>query len=154
MVKQGGSVHFRGHLWWSELREGGNTDGSPWRVDGWWQNNETFAVWQEWMAHVMMCGTIRLGRCVAQIDAARCRDAMLKLYQVRARNDLKHHHELGKNESGDINSVKNGEQPKWREKSRQQGVGAQCWNCAKWEREMISSIITSAEKWIRRYKKC
>ena len=51
----------------------------------------------------------------AQIDAARCRDAMLKLYQVRARNDLKHHHELGKNESGDINSVKNGERPKWRE---------------------------------------
>ena len=32
----------------------------------------------------------------AQIDAARCRDAMLKLYQVRARNDLKHHHELRK----------------------------------------------------------
>ena len=31
-----------------------------------------------------------------QIDAARCRDTMLKLYQVRARNDLKHHHELGK----------------------------------------------------------
>ena len=25
-----------------------------------------------------------------------CLDTMLKLYQVRARNDLKHHHELGK----------------------------------------------------------
>ena len=23
---------------------GGNTGGSPFRVDGWWQNNETFAV--------------------------------------------------------------------------------------------------------------
>ena len=33
---------------------------------------------------------------------------------MRARNDLKHHHELEKNESGDINSVKNGERPKWR----------------------------------------
>ena len=40
---------------------------------------------------------------------------MLQLYQVRARSDLKHHHELGKNESGDINSVKNGERLKWRE---------------------------------------
>ena len=36
------------------------------------------------------------GRCGEQIEAARCRDTMLKLYQVRARNDLKHHHKLGK----------------------------------------------------------
>ena len=36
---------------------------------------------------------------------------------------------------------------------RQQGVRTQCWNYTKWEREMISSIITSSKKWIRRYKK-
>ena len=58
------------------------------------------------MAHVKSVQQSDDGRCGTQIDAARCRDAMLKLYQVRARNDLKHHHELGKNESGDMKSVK------------------------------------------------
>ena len=63
------------------------------------------------MAHVKSVEQYDGGRCGEQIEAARCRDTMLKLYQVRARNDLKHHHELGKNESGDITSGKNGERP-------------------------------------------
>ena len=54
-----------GHLWWSELRAGGNTDGSPCRVGGWRQNNETFVVWQEWMAHVKSVGRSYCGRCGA-----------------------------------------------------------------------------------------
>ena len=63
------------------------------------------------MAHVKSVEQSDGDRCGAQIEAARCRDTMLKLYQVRVRNDLKHHHR--KNESGDIKSVKNGERPKW-----------------------------------------
>ena len=53
------------------------------------------------------------GRSGAKTEETSCRGTMLKLCQVRARNDLKHHHELGKNESGDMNSVKKGERPKW-----------------------------------------
>ena len=48
------------------------------------------------MAHVKSVEQSDGGRCGEQIEVARCRDKMLKLYQVRARNDLKHHHELGK----------------------------------------------------------
>ena len=75
---------------------GGDTGGPPCGVNEWWKNNETLAVWREWMAHVKSVEQSDGGRCGAQIEAARCRDTMLKLYQVRARNDLKHHHELGK----------------------------------------------------------
>jgi len=39
-------------------------------------------------------------------------------------------------------------------KLMRQGVGTHCSNYDKWEREMISSIITSSERWIRRYKQC
>ena len=53
------------------------------------------------MAHVKNVEQSDGGRCGAQIDAASCWDTMLKVYWVRARNDLKHHDELGKNESGD-----------------------------------------------------
>ena len=53
MVRQGGSVQLGDidddQSWGRE----GTLGGSPYRVDGWWQNNETFAGWQEWMAHVI-----------------------------------------------------------------------------------------------------
>ena len=52
MVMQGGSVQLGDIYDDQSWGRGGNTDGSPCRVDGWRQNNETFAVWQEWMAHV------------------------------------------------------------------------------------------------------
>ena len=60
------------------------------------------------MAHVKRVERSDCGRCGMLIKVARCRYAMLTLYQVRARNDLKHHHERGKNESGDIKNAKNG----------------------------------------------
>ena len=48
------------------------------------------------MAHVKRVERSDCGRCGVLIKVARCRYARLTLYQVRARNDLKHHHERGK----------------------------------------------------------
>ena len=54
MVRQGVSVQVGDIYDDQSWGRGGNTDGSPCRVVEWWQKNETFAVWQEWMAHVKM----------------------------------------------------------------------------------------------------
>ena len=48
------------------------------------------------MAHVKRVERSNCGRCGVLIKVARWRYAMWTLYQVRARNELKHHHERGK----------------------------------------------------------
>ena len=48
------------------------------------------------MAYVKIMEQVDGDQCGAQIEVVRCRDTMLKFYQVRVRNDLKHHHELEK----------------------------------------------------------
>ena len=80
MVKQGGSVQLGNIYDDQSWGRGVNTGGSPCGVDGWQQNNETFVVWQEWMAHVKSVEQSDGGRWGALIKVARCQDTMLWLY--------------------------------------------------------------------------
>ena len=80
MARQGGSVHSRNIYDDQDWGWGGNTSGPPYGVDEWGQNNETFAVWQEWMAHVKSVEQSDGGRWGSLIKVARCQDTMLWLY--------------------------------------------------------------------------
>ena len=113
MVRQGGSVQLRNiyddqNWWW-----GGNTGGLPCRVDEWWQNNETFAVWQEWMAHVKSVEQSDCSRCGTLIKVARCSDTMLWLYLGESEKVSQASSRAQKSDSGDIKSAKNRGRPKW-----------------------------------------
>ena len=71
-----------------------------------------------------------------QIEAARCRDTMLKLYHVRVRNDLKHHHELEK-----MNLANKRRTAEGARKSRQRMVSK------KWAKKDIEKTMQRGDHW-------
>ena len=134
-------VLIRGHLWWSELRAGGNTGGSPCRVDGWWQNNETFAIWQEWMAHVKSVEQSDCGRCGALIKVAKCQDTMLWLYLGESEKVSQASSRARKNESGDIKSVKKRRAAEVARKPRRRVVSG----------HNVEIVLSESEKWSKHH---
>ena len=93
------------HLWWSELMVGGNTGGPPCRVVEWWQKNETFVVWQEWVAHVKSVEQSDCDRCGTLIKVAKCQDTMLWLYLGESEKVSQASSRARKGDSGDIKRV-------------------------------------------------
>ena len=85
---------------------GGNTGGPPCRVVEWWQKNETFAVWQEWVAHVKSVEQSDCGRSGALIKVANCQDTMLWLYLGESEKVSQASSWARNGDSGDIKVLK------------------------------------------------